>query len=107
VQPLLAWLTFLGYLPLIIRGMVNGTLSPEVAAILLLVIVVAVRAGVKKFYSKIVVPIVGVVLFASQYSKGDTNSFWAILSAVFTLSLIMLGFYIMISGFFRTKHNSR
>jgi general stress protein CsbA len=101
MQTFLAWLAFLGFLPLIVRAMAKGTLSPGIAAVLALVVVVAVRVGVRRFYSRVVLPIVGVVLAAAQYSHGDTDSFWAILSGLLTMSLMMLGFYLMIAGFFR------
>jgi uncharacterized membrane protein YfbV (UPF0208 family) len=101
MQTFLAWLAFLGFLPLIVRAMAKGTLSPGAAAVLAVVIVVAVRVGVRRFYSRVVLPVVGVVLVAAQYSHGDMDSFWAILSGLLTLSLMMVGFYLMIAGFFR------
>lgn len=102
MQTFLAWLAFLGFLPLIVKATAKGTLSPGAAAVLAVVIVVAVRVvGVRRFYSRVVLPVVGVVLVAAQYSHGDMDSFWAILSGLLTLSLMMVGFYLMIAGFFR------
>jgi hypothetical protein len=102
MQTFLAWLTFLGFLPLILWAMAKGTLSPGWAAILALVMVVAVRVGVRSFCSRVVLPVVGLVLIVNQYSHGDTDSFWSILLGLLTMSLMMLGVYLMIAGFFRT-----
>jgi hypothetical protein len=65
--------------------------------------VVAVCIGVKKFIFRIVVPAVAAVIFCAQYANGDTKTFWANLSALLTLSLVLLGFYFIIKGFFSTK----
>ena len=46
MQTLFAWLAILGFLPLILRAAMNGTISVEWAAILMLVMVVAVCIGV-------------------------------------------------------------
>lgn len=85
----------------------NGTLSVEWAAILTLLMVVAVCIGVKKFVFKVVVPIAAVVLLAAQYANGDTKTFGANLSALFTLSLVLLGFYIMLRGVFGPTGSKR
>lgn len=84
----------------------NGTLSVEWAAILMLVMVVAVCVGVKRFVFKVVAPISAVVILAAQYSHGDTKTFGANLSALFALSVALLGFYIMLRGVFG-PHRSR
>jgi uncharacterized membrane protein YfbV (UPF0208 family) len=107
MQTIFAWLAILGFLPLILRAAMNGALSPEWAAVLMLLMVVAVCIGVKKFVFKVVVPIAAVVLLAAQYSNGDTKTFGAILSALFTLSLMLLGFYIMLRGVFVAHRSKR
>lgn len=107
MQTLFAWLAILGFLPLILRAAMNGTLSVEWAAILLILLVVAVRIGVKKFVFKVVVPIAAVVILAAQYAKGDTKTFGANLSALLALSLALLGFYIMLRGVFPTNRSKR
>ncbi|MBI4658924.1 MAG: hypothetical protein HY735_08780 [Verrucomicrobia bacterium] len=107
MQTLFAWLAILGFLPLILRAAMNGTLSVEWAAILTLLMVVAVCIGVKKFVFKVVVPIAAVVLLAAQYANGDTKTFGANLSALFTLSLVLLGFYIMLRGVFGPTGSKR
>jgi hypothetical protein len=104
MQTLFAWLAILGFLPLIIRAAVNGTLSIKLAVILMFLMVIAVCIGVKKFVFKIVVPVVAVVIFSAQYANGDTKTLWANLSALLTLSLVLLGFYFIISGFFRSRN---
>ena len=103
VQTFFAWLAILGFLPLIVRATMTGALSVKLAVALTLLMVVAVAIGVKKFVFKIVVPVAGVVILASQYANGDTQTFWANISALLTLSLVLLGFYFIISGFFRSK----
>jgi hypothetical protein len=103
VQTIFAWLAILGFLPLIVRATMAGTLSVELAVLLTLLMVVAVCIGVKKFVFKVAVPIAGVVILSAQYAHGDTQTFWANLSALLTLSLVLLGFYFIISGLFRSK----
>jgi len=81
----------------------NGTLSVEWAGLLMLLMVVAVCMGVKKFVFKVVVPVAAVIIFAAQYANGDKKTFEANLSALLALSLALLGFYIMLRGFFGNK----
>jgi hypothetical protein len=107
VQTIFAWLAILGFLPLILRAAMGGTLSAERAAILMLLMVVALCIGVKRFASKVIVPIAGVVLLAAQYSHGDTKTFGANLSALLTLSLMLLGFYIMLGGALGRRRSKR
>ena len=106
-QTLFAWLAILGFLPLLLRAAANGNLSLHLVAVLMLLLVVAVYIGVRKFVFKVVVPIAGVVLLAAQYSNGDTKTFTAILSGLLTLSLMLLGFFIMLRGAFGPYRSKR
>jgi hypothetical protein len=103
MHTLFAFLAILGFLPLILRAALAGTISLNAAAVLMILMVLATLLGVKRFIFKVVMPVVGVALFAAQYANGDTHNFWAILSALLTLALTLLGFYIMLGGLFRTK----
>lgn len=94
MRPLLAWLAILGALPFVIRAGLNGSLSAEQAAILLVLFVVALALRVR--LSRIVIPVAGVLVLAAQYSHGDPKVFQANLGALLALSLAMLGIYIMI-----------
>jgi hypothetical protein len=107
MQTFFAWLTILGLLPLILRAAMTGTLSPELAAILMLVLVVAVCIGVRKFIFKVVLPIGAVVILAAQYSNGDTKTFGANLSMLLALSIALLGFYIMLRGIIGPNRHRR
>lgn len=98
-----AWLAILGFLPPIVRAAMIGTLSVPASAGLMFLMVVAVAVGVKKFLLKVVLPVAGVSILAAQYANGDTHTFWSICCGILTLSLVMLGFYLMISGLFRSK----
>ena len=107
MQTILAWLAIVGFLPLILRAAMNGTLSPQWAAILMLILVVAVCIGVRRFVFRVVVPIAAVVLLAAQYSNGDTKTFGANLSMLLALSIALLGFYIMSKGILAPNRNRR
>ncbi|MBI2924306.1 MAG: hypothetical protein HYY24_01225 [Verrucomicrobia bacterium] len=91
----LAWLAILAALPFVIRAGMNGVLSAEAAAILLLLVVFAF--GFKIKLTRVLLPIAGVVVLAAQYSGGDSRSFKANLGALLAVSLALLGIYIMIS----------
>lgn len=98
MKTFLAWLAFLGFVPAMILAMGKGSISVGAGVILVILFVVGVRFGIKNLAAKILAPISGVALLASQYSHGDEHEYWAIVKGALTLSVLMFGFYVMIGG---------
>ena len=99
--PFVAWLRILALLPVLLTLCLNGYLSVEAAGGIFIVCMFLEAFGVFRY--RYILAVLGLLTFLWQQSGEEPNVFAAILGQVFTLSLVLLGFYVMFGGLFRLR----
>lgn len=97
------WLAILGMIATVLRMVMRGLLDMEHAAFALVLGVILLSAGRK--WRTLLLPGVSCALFIRQQTGPDPNAFWQVFSQVLTLSLMLLGIYVMVRGAFGSRHS--
>lgn len=102
-------LVLLSMLLWLLRLGLNGTLSPEIIALLLVAAVVLVaiaRAagmGLVRLTLRVGVPLVSLWLFITANTDGSREEITAALAAIVALLMAVFGIYIMIAGVLQSR----
>jgi hypothetical protein len=82
-----------------IRLAYYGILSIQIAALIMLGVVVFVALG--NNVAKIVLAVAALFLFVLLYSYGDKAAFSQLMTQMLTLIIVLIGLYVMIRGIFK------
>lgn len=105
IRGVVSFVTIIGMLPSLIRWVMNGSISIQAAALLMLLIVVLLSLGSRAV--TFTGPVIAVIAFALQYAPEQTwPGLLTAASALLPLGIALFGIYIMLSSF-RHKHAIR
>ncbi|MEI6554596.1 MAG: hypothetical protein WCL70_03325 [Paludibacter sp.] len=82
-----------------IRFAINGIISAQTAALIMVGVVIFVAIG--RSISKIGLTVIAFFLFVLYYSNGDKAMFSQLVTQLLTLFVVLIGIYIMIRGLFK------
>jgi len=104
-NPVWILLKILGCVPVLLTLTFKGYLSLHWTIVFMAALVVGLVFGMKKMLFGAVLPICGVLLFATRFAGGDSRQFAEIITSVVVIALMLLGLWFMLGGPLRRNRN--